>query len=109
MFDTTTPWSSVLTQSSGAFTSSDVGPSGTAKPVYVENSTTIMTQNLDLGSIQIEGREYDEQMCLIQTGAKKSWSTGKLCVEALNMIVADSEQGLDFAQGVIGLAPEIGT
>ena len=52
LFDTTTPWTSILTEGLGEYSSYDVDQSGSAKPVYVDDeSTVIMSQNLDLGSI----------------------------------------------------------
>ena len=59
----------------------------------------------NLGAYEFIGKELKDQMCLYQTMNDRSMDYGRMCVNSLNFIAAESIVGEFSASAVLGLAP----
>lgn len=84
----------------------DVKDSLTAKVQYSDkDETSPRLVDLPFGSVDFEGIEYTDNMCLYQTRNDRSDSTGKMCVRNQPFVSVTKLIGEFQANGVIGLAP----
>mmetsp|Transcript_9682 Transcript_9682/g.16288 ORF Transcript_9682/g.16288 Transcript_9682/m.16288 type:complete len:146 (-) Transcript_9682:1086-1523(-) len=84
----------------------DLADSRTAAPVYDDKFRKQQFQkNIDLGQVQLIGKGYRDNMCLLQQSKARTDATGRICVRSMPFVAVDTIIGDMESNGVLGLAP----